>query len=346
MRRPNSRFLELYPGDSPSETFPAKQYKDSLKSRLQALMLEDPDDDKLAELLDVKLALNLEADKEELFWEQRARVNWLQHGDRNTSFFHKWASFKKKRLIRGLNYADGTSVLNLVQPTILADINKSLLADFSQDESYRNNKLHNNALQSEAELIRFIRVYIAELTSHCVSSAPSLAKVAVKWTPPPGNAIKFNFDASFDSLLKTSVSGMVARNNEGHLMATGTTPHRYAANPEMAEALACEDALILAVELGFNRIIIEGDALTIINKAIARTDERSLSRGIFQNISAMKAFFNDLKFTHVNRSGNSPAHLLAKEGKNSSAPIVWIEEAIPTVEIAVQNDRWWIQSSD
>ncbi|KAK8521725.1 hypothetical protein V6N12_066312 [Hibiscus sabdariffa] len=229
-----------------------------------------------------------------------------------------------------------TKVSNLIDP----------VHNTCREESYRNNKLHNNALQSEAELIRFIRVYIAELTSHCVSSAPSLAKVAVKWTPPPGNAIKFNFDASFDSLLKTSVSGMVARNNEGHLMATGTTPHRYAANPEMAEALACEDALILAVELGFNRIIIEGDALTIINKAIARTDERSLSRGIFQNISAMKAFFNDLKFTHVNRSGNSPAHLLAKEGKNSSAPIVWIEEAIPTVEIAVQNDRWWIQSSD
>ncbi|KAK8517612.1 hypothetical protein V6N12_016457 [Hibiscus sabdariffa] len=73
--------------------------------------------------------------------------------------------------------------------------------------SYRNNKLHNNTLQSEAELIRFIRVYIAELTSHCVSYAPSLAKVVVKWTPPPGNAIKLNFDASFDSLLKTSVSG-------------------------------------------------------------------------------------------------------------------------------------------
>ncbi|KAK8517611.1 hypothetical protein V6N12_016456 [Hibiscus sabdariffa] len=107
----------------------------------------------------------------------------------------------------------------------------------------------------------------------------------------------------------------------------------------MAEALTCEDALILAVELGFNMIIIEGDALTIVNKAIARTDERSLSRGIFQNISAMKAFFTDLKFTHVYRSGNSHAHLLAKEGKNFSAQMMWIEEAIPTVEIAVQNDR-------
>ncbi|KAL4363826.1 hypothetical protein GQ457_04G030920 [Hibiscus cannabinus] len=454
----------------------SRKYKDSLKSRLHDLMLEDPDDDKLAELLDVKLELNLEADKEELFWEQRARVNWLQHGDRNTSFFHKWASFKKKkRIIRGLNDADGqwvtgdsdlntladsffkdlftsvvpndgSNVLNLVQPTISTEINNSLLANFSQDEvytalqsmapmkasgldgypalfykkywsivgeevsnycimvltggadiseinntniilvpkvdqptslsefrpislcnvvykliskilanrlrntlhytiddsqgafvpgrqfsdnvliayellhalknkkrlslvvsiwaiwSYRNNKLHNNTLQSEAELIRFIRVYIAELTSHGVSHTPSVAKTDVKWTPPPGNTIKFNFDASFDSLLQSSVSRVVARNSDGFLMAAGTTPHHYVANPEWQRHL--------------------------------------------HNIYAMKASFVDLKFAHVNRFGNSPAHLLAKEGKNFSAPMVWIEEDVPTVEVAVQNDRWWVQRSD
>ncbi|KAK8617330.1 hypothetical protein V6N13_080247 [Hibiscus sabdariffa] len=145
-----------------------------------------------------------------------------------------------------------------------------------------------------------------------LNSVPGLAKVAVKWSPPQRDVIKINFDASFDSLLKTSVSGVVARNNEDLLMAIGTTPHRYVANLEMAEALACEDTLILAVELGFNKIILEGDALTIINRAKARTDYRSLSQGIFQNIFSLTASFTDLQFTHVYRSGNCPAHLLAK----------------------------------
>lgn len=53
-------------------------------------------DDLLAELLNVKLYLNMEMDKEEWYWEQRARANWLRMGDKNTSFFHKFASQRKR----------------------------------------------------------------------------------------------------------------------------------------------------------------------------------------------------------------------------------------------------------
>ena len=33
----------------------------------------------------------------ETFWRQRAHVNWLQKGDRNTSYFHAYASARRKK---------------------------------------------------------------------------------------------------------------------------------------------------------------------------------------------------------------------------------------------------------
>lgn len=38
---------------------------------------KDRDDDILVEIIDVKLELNWEIEKEEMYWEQRARSNWL-----------------------------------------------------------------------------------------------------------------------------------------------------------------------------------------------------------------------------------------------------------------------------
>lgn len=65
---------------------------ESLSKELEFLSHQDNDDESLVRMMDVKLSLNLKMDKEETFWEQRARVNWLKNGDQNTAFFHKFAS--------------------------------------------------------------------------------------------------------------------------------------------------------------------------------------------------------------------------------------------------------------
>ncbi|XVF47268.1 hypothetical protein PTKIN_Ptkin03bG0095800 [Pterospermum kingtungense] len=46
--------------------------------------------------------------KEKVFWMQRAKVNWLRDGDKNTKFFHAQASKRrKKNFIKGLKNNDG-----------------------------------------------------------------------------------------------------------------------------------------------------------------------------------------------------------------------------------------------
>lgn len=68
-----------------------------IDEKLSYLYNQDPSDDILVEIVDIQLSLNLEADQKQLYWEQRARVNGLKDGDRNTNFFYKVAVQRKLR---------------------------------------------------------------------------------------------------------------------------------------------------------------------------------------------------------------------------------------------------------
>lgn len=45
----------------------------------------------------IEKKLNFYLDKEEQIWKRRCRALWLQHGDRNTKYFHYKASRRRKR---------------------------------------------------------------------------------------------------------------------------------------------------------------------------------------------------------------------------------------------------------
>ena len=57
-------------------------------------------------------------DQEEIFWAQRGNVRWLRRGDRNSQYFHNFASARKRRnLIKKLKdnnngWVEGNDNLN------------------------------------------------------------------------------------------------------------------------------------------------------------------------------------------------------------------------------------------
>ncbi|KAA3468586.1 reverse transcriptase [Gossypium australe] len=73
--------------------------------------MEDRDEETLAKIIDKKIHLNMVIDKDEVYWEQRARANWLQFGDRNTAYFHKCATTRKRaNFINKLSLDDGREI--------------------------------------------------------------------------------------------------------------------------------------------------------------------------------------------------------------------------------------------
>jgi hypothetical protein len=75
---------------------PVKRMAD-LKRDLERLRRGPMTDANMASQKEIMVRLELMLEQEEFFWTQRARVNWLKSGDRNTSFFHNYATKRKKK---------------------------------------------------------------------------------------------------------------------------------------------------------------------------------------------------------------------------------------------------------
>lgn len=65
-----------------------------LEKQLRYLNSLNPFDDVLGDIVDTKLAINCEVNKEEIYW---AHANWMRHCDCNTNFFRKAASERRRR---------------------------------------------------------------------------------------------------------------------------------------------------------------------------------------------------------------------------------------------------------
>nr|XP_023870351.1 uncharacterized protein LOC111982965 [Quercus suber] len=129
------------------------------------------------------------------------------------------------------------------------------------------------------------------------------------WSPPPAGWVKLNFDAAIREN-KTSIA-VVGRDNHGRVV-LAWTDILDPGGPLWGEAKAAYVAVNKAVESGFKKVIIEGDAWNVIDPL---KDKKSSSEWTIdvrlQNILALCNLFEDVSFSFVKRAGNSSAHLLA-----------------------------------
>jgi exonuclease III len=77
-------------GNIPSEIKKAQSHLEELKNGI-------PSSDQIKQIKCFEAKLDTLYQKEEQWWSQRAKTNWLQHGDKNSKFFHFKASQRHRR---------------------------------------------------------------------------------------------------------------------------------------------------------------------------------------------------------------------------------------------------------
>jgi hypothetical protein len=89
-------------------------------------------------------------------------------------------------------------------------------------------------------------------------------KPAKQWKKPWKDFVKLNWDASLDSKGCRMGMGIVARNHAGSVLATYCDTRPHIRDPTSVEALAMWQTVEFCVKMGWGKIILEGDALEII----------------------------------------------------------------------------------
>ncbi|MBA0811109.1 hypothetical protein Gohar_003040, partial [Gossypium harknessii] len=127
---------------------------------------------------------------------------------------------------------------------------------------------------------------------------------------------------------------------EGQIMGACSYPLLDVAYAFVAEARACERALCFALDMGFRKVVLEGDSLTVIKKLNSNIVDRSVLSPISQHIQVLAGSFEEVTYLFVPKKANKAAHELAMVGRNRKLPCFWVEEAPLSVIEAVESDRY------
>ena len=79
------------------------------------------------------------------------------------------------------------------------------------------------------------------------------------WQPPLESIFRLNFDVTIFSELSTSDVGAIICNEKGEMVASMLAKGPPMGDSEEAETLVCRKTLELAIDVGFSKLVIEGD---------------------------------------------------------------------------------------
>ena len=161
--------------------------------------------------------------------------------------------------------------------------------------------------------------------------------ILVTWRKPPEGRAKLNIDGSaLGNLGVASGGGLICDHNGDWIArfsrALGST------NSIIAKLLALRDGLTLAKELCLNSLIVEMDALSVV-QLMSNNTINMLMEPLLSNCRNLLQAISNKRIEHVYREANQCADALAKMGTNRNFTFVVFVEPPPMVGTLLAFDK-------
>jgi ribonuclease HI len=157
------------------------------------------------------------------------------------------------------------------------------------------------------------------------SNSEKITRPAEHWLPPEEGWVKVNVDGAFSKEGGSGGGGVIMRDRHGGFLAGSSHVFPQVSDPERAELLACKQGVVLAKEKGEVRAVLEMDCLGAVAKLKGRELDRSMQGPLVEEIKELLGEFEDIRMTHVRRSCNGVAYVLAQLGCKNKVDAVWVD---------------------
>ena len=138
----------------------------------------------------------------------------------------------------------------------------------------------------------------------------------MKWSPPVEEYYKVNFDGAVFRGEEKAGIGVIIRNSQGMVMASLSQKISLPQTVVELETLAATREIEFSIELGFSKVILEGDSETVI-KALQDNSPSLAPFGLLiRDAQEAANFFTCISYAHVGRNGNFVAHNLARYARH------------------------------
>ena len=134
--------------------------------------------------------------------------------------------------------------------------------------------------------------------------------------------MKLNIDVGFDLDSGSGSTGAILHDDMEIFMAASCGDISFAEDAATTEARALRDGLLLANDLGCNKLYVEADCMEVIEVMHNGGNSLGPAAAIYEECSFLACNFSFIVFNHCPREANMAADLLARNSEVSRT-IVW-----------------------